>query len=121
MNNVVDLLNALSPYFYLIAIVFLAVYGWLKKYHPDVAKKLEAVDHIAENVVAQEAVLDKTGTGKKEDATKALLGQASKLHIPVTKTVAAGAVEKAYQKTAGSKLESAEPTELESDDEDTAE
>lgn len=99
MKEITDLLNAIAPYLYLIAIVWLAIKGWLKKYHPDIAAKTDALDKIAENIVAQEAVLDKTNAERKESAVSAVIEQAAKLKIPATKANAAGAVEKAYSKT----------------------
>lgn len=98
MKEITDLLNAIAPYLYLVAIVWLAIKGWLKKYHPDIAAKTDALDKIAENIVAQEAVLDKTNAERKESAVDAVLEQAAKFKIPTTKANAAGAVEKAYNK-----------------------
>lgn len=93
-KDIIDLLEALAPY----ALgAFVVLYGWLKIHYPDVAKKLEALDTIAENAYNNQTKFDdKTGDQKFAGAVLDGLAQAQKAHIHTTKANMAGAIQKAY-------------------------
>lgn len=90
----IDLIKALAPYALGLFVVF---YGWLKIHYPDVAKKLEAIDSIAENAYAHQSIFDdKSGHQKMNDAIDDAMEQAEKSHIKTTRANMAGAIQKAY-------------------------
>lgn len=109
MKQIVELLNAVAPYAYLIAGVVIIVYGWLKKYYPKTAEKMQTLDQIAENIYFhQETYTDKSGEEKAIDGLNELMKQAIQAHIHTTEENAAGALQKAYAKYNGGSAASVE-------------
>ena len=81
------------------------------------SKQVMAIDEIAKFVVAESATLDLTGAGKKAKAVQDLMEQAKAEGKPITKPVAQGAVQNAYDERPATEEK---PTQIESksDDED---
>lgn len=80
-------------------------------------KQVITIDEIAKFVVAEAATLDLTGAGKKAKAVEDLMEQAKAEGKPITKPVAQGAVQNAYDQRPAAENKSTQ-TELTSDDED---
>ncbi|KAI4308821.1 hypothetical protein [Lactobacillus intestinalis] len=80
-------------------------------------KQVMAIDEIAKFVVAEAATLDLSGAGKKAKAVEDLMEQAKAEGKPITKPVAQGAVQNAYDERPATEEK---PTQIESksDDED---
>lgn len=64
--------------------------------HKPVPQQVMTIDEIAKFVVSEAATLDASGAEKKAQAVKALLEQAKAEGKPLTKAVANGAVQHAY-------------------------
>lgn len=79
-------------------------------------KQVITIDEIAKFVVAEAATLDLTGAGKKAKAVEDLMEQAKAEGKPITKPVAQGAVQNAYDQRPAAENKSTQ-TELTSDDE----
>lgn len=108
-DEIIDLLQALAPYALGIFIVF---YGWLKIHYPDMAKKLEAIDDIAENAYAHQSIFnDKSGSRKMTDAIDNAMEQAKKSHIHTTRANMAGAIQKAYDNNNPEPIQESKPVE----------
>ena len=98
MTQFINFLNALLPYFVILAVGIIAAYQYAKVHNPDFAKKMEWLYDAANFIVTQQAThTDASGAEKKQAATDALLEQAKASKAKITKETAEGMVEKAYQ------------------------
>lgn len=80
-------------------------------------KQVMAIDEIAKFVVAEAATLDLSGAGKKAKAVEDLMEQAKAEGKPITKPVAQGAVQNAYDQRPVTENKPTQ-TDSKSDDED---
>lgn len=76
-------------------------------------KQLMTIDEIAEFVVDEAATFDISGAEKKVKAVEALMDQAKAEGKPITKEVAKGAVQNAYNKKAAKEEKKATPEDSE--------
>ncbi len=80
-------------------------------------KQVMTIDEIAKFVVAEAATLDLTGAGKKAKAVEDLMEQAKAEGKPITKPVAQGAVQNAYDERPATEEK---PTQIESKSDEEA-
>ena len=82
MDKLTSILQLLSTLAVIIAFILVGIYPYIKERNKSLAIKSE-----------------KSGADKKQTATDTLMIQAKKLKVPLTKNVAAGLVQNAYNQT----------------------
>lgn len=86
-----------------------AIHVYQKETKKPLPKQLMTIDQIAEFVVDEAATFDVSGAEKKIKAVEALMDQAKAEGKPITKEVAKGAVQNAYNKKAAKEEKKATP------------
>ena len=100
MDKLTSILQLLSTLAVIIAFILDGIYPYIKERNKSLADKLDVWYKLAQVLVNEEAIKsEKSGADKKQTATDTLMIQAKKLKVPLTKNVAAGLVQNAYNQT----------------------